>query len=241
MQTEVIRNTSTGSSEECSFLEFKPESNLQTEPINEQLREHQSSSDDWDRHSLLKELHLWTKRFILEFKLKTGVPAIMVDHLHRNCYGSYRHGRNGFGLRNEIAINQSYLDERKFWEVLGTLLHELLHAEQEQSGKPGKYNYHNKAFRERAKYFGLIVNQTGLTEYTPPPSPFWSILAQYGIELPDTPLTLIVAPPPTDKPGKSKLKLWICKCTPKPVRVRVAIKDFQARCLKCGEQFEQAD
>ncbi len=34
--------------------------------------------------------------------------------------------------------------------------------------------------------------------------------------------------------GDSKLKKWSCGC---PVNVRVAVADFRAVCLDCGEQF----
>ena len=241
MQHGKPRHANTNLSDENTVLEFKPESELPTEPINEQLREHQISSADWENNNLVKELHIWAKRMILKFKLETSVPAIMIDRINRNRYGHYRYGRNGFGLRNEIAINQAFISERGFGKVLGTLLHELLHAEQEESGKPGKNNYHNKAFRTRAASFGLIVDQKGHTEYAPPPSPFRSLLSAHKIKIKAKPRTVSVAIslPPSIRPGQSKLKLWVCKCEPQPVRVRVAIKDFQAKCLKCGEKFRQ--
>lgn len=218
-------------------VELESKTNLQTEPINEQLKEHQATAD-WDKQPLIEELHKWVERFILEFKLKTSVPAIKVAHLARKCYGHYRPGRNGFGLHNEIAINEAYIDNRKFWQVLGTLLHELLHAEQEQTGKPGKHNYHNNTFVKKAKSLGLIVERWGQTQYAPKPSPFLDILDKYDVVVPDMPTPALV--PPT-KPGNSKLKLWICECKPKPVHVRVAIKDFKAKCLECKAEFQQRD
>ena len=45
----------------------------------------------------------------------------------------------------------------------------------------------------------------------------------------------IINIPPKIKPkGKSKLKKWTCGCT----NVRVAVKEFEAKCLKCGNEFE---
>jgi len=216
-------------------VELESNNSLQTEPINEQLKEHQATAD-WDKHDLVEELHKWVERFILEFKLKISSPAIKVAHLPRKCYGHYQPGRNGFGLHNEIAINETYIDSSKFRQVLGTLLHELLHAEQEQTGKPGKHNYHNKVFREKAKSLGLIVDQWGHTQYSPKPSPFLDALDKYSVVVPDIPRPTAKI----TKPGNSKLKLWICECTPNPVRVRVAIKDFKAKCLECKENFRQS-
>ncbi|MFC1783559.1 hypothetical protein ACFL02_08235 [Planctomycetota bacterium] len=136
-------------------------------------------------------------------------------------------------MLDEIAINDKYIVEEEYWRILGTLLHELLHAEQEQNGKTGKNNYHNKAFRERARNLGLIVDQWGHTSFAPSPSPFFTVLEKHGVEAP----ALVEPEPIITKPGSSKLKLWMCSCKPKPVRVRVAISDFRARCLKCREVF----
>jgi predicted SprT family Zn-dependent metalloprotease len=220
---------------EIRALGIQPKITHAAEPINDQLKNHQIAVDDWKIHILVSELHTWAERFIFEFKLQTGIPALMIDRIHKDRYGHYRPGRNGFGLRNEIAINEAYLEERKFWEILGTLLHELLHAEQEQTGKPGKNNYHDKVFKKRAESFGLIVSSSGYTQYQPVPSPFLNILKKYGVTVPDIPQPII----PQDKSSKAKLKLWICECKPKPVHVRVAIEDFHAKCLLCNQNFHR--
>jgi hypothetical protein len=206
--------------------------NICVETINAALKDHQITTD-WSKQDLMRDLHIWSERFRFGFKLKSNDPAIMIDRIGRTKYGHFRSGRNGFGLRNEIAINETNIPCQEYWEILGTLLHELLHAEQEQSGKPGKNNYHNKAFRTRAKSLGLIIDEWGYTQYLPAPSPFFNILKKYDITTPIIPEPKIKVV----KPGNSKLKLWICRCQPIPVRVRVAIKDFQAKCLKCGHNF----
>ena len=218
-----------------SELEFKPQKAPLFESINEGLMNHQISAD-WDKKDLISDLHRWRERFTSEFKLKIEeLPAIMIDRISRSAYGHFRRGRNGFGLSNEVAINERYINSREYWQVIGTFLHELLHAEQEQSGKPGKHNYHNKAFRDRAASLGLIVDQWGHMNYSPPPSPFLDILAKYKIAVPEIPSN--IATLSLSQPGNSKLKLWICNCKPQPVRVRVAIEDFQAKCLKCDTIF----
>ena len=117
--------------------------------------------------------------------------------------------------------------------MLGTLLHELLHAWQQSHGKPGKHNYHNKEFREKARTFGLVIDHRGYTEYEPQ-SCFTELLARHGVTIPQLPPIRTL---PRQFHGTSKLKLWTCGCT----RVRVAIADFQAVCLKCGNLFERPD
>lgn len=210
---------------------------MNTEVINENLKQHQASAD-WDKKMLLQDLHRWAERFVFEFKLEINTPAIKVDYLSHSTYGHYRSGRNGFGLRDEIAIDQCRVENDEYWEVLGTLLHEMLHAEQELVGRPGKRNYHNKAFQKRALEFGLIVDSRGYTQYTPAPSPFFNVLQKYGAQSPsEIPESTIEIP----TPSKSKLKLWMCECQPRPVRVRVAIRDFQAKCLKCGAEFKLSE
>ena len=66
------------------------------------------------------------------------------------------------------------------------------------------------------------------------------LLGQYGIEVsaPSPDESVEIKPTPIDS-GNSKLKLWVCSCQPKPVHVRVAISDFRAKCLKCGQLFKR--
>jgi hypothetical protein len=194
------------------------------------LSEHQTSHP-WDKQSLFQELHRWAGIFDSHFKLKVPQFAICVDHLHPRRYGHFRSGPNGFGLSSEIAINETYLGERQFWEVLGTLVHEQLHAWQRAHGKPGKGNYHNQAFRTKAESLGLIVDQHGYTQYRRP-SPFTELLERCGIKVPDLPTPTLT---PRRARHSSNLKKWSCGCT----NVRVAIPDFRALCLKCGSQFER--
>ena len=217
-------------------LEFKSETGLEPESINTRLKEHQVASN-WDEQSLVSDLHVWADRFVLEFKLECSTPAIMIGSLNVTTDGHYQPGRNGFGLLDEIAINKNHISQDEYWGVLGTLLHELLHAEQEHSGKPGQHNYHNKQYKDRACSLGLIVDSQGHQQYTPKPSPFFGVLDKYGVKAPTVPEPVVKA----TKPGRSKLKLWTCECQPRPVRVRVAIRDFQARCLKCNGRFKKRD
>jgi hypothetical protein len=217
----------------------------ETEQINVELKDHQTHVDSWDYRSLIQSLHTWSERFIVEFKLECSVPALRLDNLRSGCCGHFRTGRNGFGLLNEIAVNQKYVvADTVDFDLLGTVLHELIHSEQQilrTNGKVNKnHNFHNGAFIQRAAGFGLIVDRRGHQQYASPPTKFSELLARHGIEMPKSVDSKpIKSKSPDSIKGDSKLKLWVCSCNP-PVRVRVAIADFQARCLKCAQIFIKA-
>jgi len=221
------------------------EKDVNSEKINIELRNHQQDAGDWDNKALAKELHTWGERFVVEFKLQCSVPALKLDQLRSSRGGHFRFGRNGFGLLNEIAINIRHINRREVdFGMLGTLLHELIHAEQQTLGTEGKAsrsrNYHNRDFIDRAETFGLIVDHRGHEQYEPPPTRFSKLLARYGIQFPDcSGDELLEGRSPDIKSGNSKLKPWICGCKPRPIHVQVAVADFRARCLKCGELFKR--
>ena len=218
---------------------------MNNEKINIALKEHQENTQDWDYTVLVKDLHEWEERFILQFKLQCPMSALRIGQLRFSCHGDFQDGRNEFGLLNEICLNEKHINGKTVdFDVLGTLLHELIHSEQQALGTNGKakvnYSYHNNAFIQRAEDFGLVVDHQGQQEYAQPPTQFSELLARHGIEMPKS---IDSQPIRNESPhsmlGNSKLKLWVCSCNP-PVRVRVAIADFQARCLKCVQIFIKA-
>lgn len=212
--------------------------------VYQALASHQKEVADWEPQEWMSFLQTWAKKFNFEFKLEIPAVSLCIDRLRQNRLGHFRRGRNGFGLVGEIAINKLYLSEsathdpRDRWQVLGTLLHELLHAWQEVHGKPGKRNYHNVEFRRKAATLGLLVDARGYTEYIPD-SPFFEKLEHGGIDFP-TREELSKNQPVKQLTGRSKLKKWSCRCTP-PVNLRVAIVDLQAVCLKCSCKFAPAE
>lgn len=110
-------------------------------------------------------------------------------------------------------------------EVLGVLLHELIHA-----AFGGKYG-HRKEFSQAAKKLGLAGPPTatvvgsellpGLQEY----------VARVGVY----PHASIV-PRQKEKAVGSRLRLYECSCDP-AVKVRVASNEFDATCNRCDEVF----
>ncbi len=201
------------------------------EVINAALRDHQSAVGDWKYRTAAADLHLWAERINVEFKLETGCPSLRIDSLRR-AYGTFRPGRNSFGLRDELSIDREHLVGNPYWRVLGTLLHELLHSWQQRHGKPSRSNYHNKQFRTKAAGYGLIVEKNGYTQYQPGDTPFLLFLSKHGVTPPEIPGVTVTQL--SRRGSAEKLHLYVCPCG---VRARIGRRQFNAQCLDCGGRF----
>ncbi len=199
---------------------------MQAEPINDALKGHAEKAP-WNHAALARDLYTWAERFNVEFKLNVTAPAIAIDRDRTRFLGTYREGRDGYGIRDRITMNTAYLD-RPYWEVLRTLLHELLHQWQAVHGKTSRTAHHNREFREKARTLGLIVDAKGVTSHEP--GPFTALLDRHGVQVGGG--EPVVAKPP-QRPG-SKLKKWSCGCT----NVRVAV-ELSAVCRRCGKDFKR--
>lgn len=197
------------------------------ETINTLLKEH-TAQIEWDHQELITLLHQWAAHLNQELALKIEVPAIQIDRLRIRTMAHYRRGRNGFGLKHEIAFNDIYT-RRQLAEQLETLLHELLHEQQGMYGRSGRRNYHNLAFRRAALSYGLIINERGQSLGVVP-GRFTELLTQHGVDL--TPVLQPQFTVSRQIRDSSKLKKWACDCT----NVRVAV-ELHAQCLRCGKPF----
>ncbi len=186
--------------------------------------------EPWHGQPMIELLQTWADRFVAEFNLDIPEVVIGIDPLPCTRYGQFRMGHNGLGLRGEITLNARYLDgTRPLWEILGTLLHELLHGWQQAHGTPSKKNHHNRELREKAAQLGLLIGPTGLTGYVAG-GPFKALLGQFGVEAPAT-----ESPIPERRPrGDSKQKKWSCGCTVG----RFGVATVNLRCETCGKRME---
>ncbi len=203
---------------------------VEHESINKALKDHAGSIDDWHYKELVHIFYEWTDIFNQEFGLEIDTPALQIDNIR--AFGTYHYGRNGFGLRHEITINQKSLI-LSLAQILEILFHELLHEWQDLHGKAGKGGYHNKAFRKKARSFGIVIDERG-RHLGILPGAFRDILARYNVDDSAIPL-------PKDEPirinqtGSSKMQKWSCGCT----NIRAAV-ELEARCLKCDQKFRKA-
>jgi hypothetical protein len=110
-------------------------------------------------------------------------------------------------------------------DVLGTLLHELIHAS--FNGRFG----HRKEFSQAAKRVGLAGPPTA-TIVGPELLP---LLREYVARSGVYPHAAIVPEVKEKAPG-SRLRLYECSCDP-PVKVRVASNEFDATCNRCESNF----
>ena len=203
------------------------------------LAEHQTR-EAWPYRASMDNLHMWAKVLEEEFKLEIEELAVTIERLPGHALGHFRPGHNGFGLRGEIALDEwhvrSHANPELWHDVIGTLLHEMLHVWQQSHGKPGKGNYHNKEFRDKAAALGLIIDERGVQTYAAN-SRFVDLLAAKGIQAPPA---SAASPPQKPKGPGSKLKLWQCHCK-SPLKLRVGKKTIRVLCLDCNTQFRLID
>lgn len=204
------------------------------ETINIQIMENEKSVNDWELNSLAWELYWWVDLFNIAFfkERPVPVPAISFERTNVNNLGHYVVGRNAFGVRENININRVHLN-RPMWDILATLLHEMAHSWQYIHGHPSKSWFHNKEFQLKLLSFGILINKNGC--HIGAGDPFIYLIRRHGIEFGRSSFSggMVTLPPKGKVKGKSKLKKWTCGCT----NIRVAIRDLEAECLKCGNRF----
>jgi len=81
---------------------------------------------------------------------------------HKGAYGYFspeRFGSKAGEIVDEIALNPTHFT-RSARDVLGTLVHEMTHLEQQHFGKPSRGGYHNKQWSVFMKAVGLQASDT---------------------------------------------------------------------------------
>jgi len=92
------------------------------------------------------------------------LPSVMFTLTRRTGANGYFHAeqfkhRDG-DHTHEIALNPNTMD-RDIKAVLGTLVHEMTHLEQQEFGKPSKGGHHNMAWAQLMLRVGLTPTDTG--------------------------------------------------------------------------------
>lgn len=65
---------------------------------------------------------------------------------------------------DEIALNPATFIERPVKDILGTLVHEMVHLWQHHHGQPGRGRYHNRQWADKMKEVGLHPTDDGTAD-----------------------------------------------------------------------------
>jgi hypothetical protein len=212
-----------------------------------EIRRHAEKNREWD----FSEEVAWINRKFDQFKERffdgvltpdrspLPIGPIAIENL-RNMHtlDAYNVITDEYGLNYKITLNeQHYIDGQtedggkiKLWRFgrygqLETLLHEMVHHEQQVRGKdpykPGKIT-HNKEFTQRCEDFGLHPKLGEGYHLKPADGVFGEFMAELGIypskdavKAPDDPEMdwfkwLIDIHEGKGRKGKSTLKKWCC-------------------------------
>ncbi len=199
--------------------------------FNGRLRRHATTKTNWKLREAIAVFHTWADRFNTHFGLGLTTPAIGIDQLSASVAGTYRPA-NGFGIDDEVVINLRHIRRGPVSDVLDTLLHEMLHQWQQHHGQPGANGYHNEEFQAKARELGIPCDAKGMSLGADRNSPFGTLLASHGIEVPLSDADKDAASRGNKDRSASKPKKWSCGCT--SVRCEV---ELQALCERCGKRF----
>jgi hypothetical protein len=160
---------------------------------NASVRDAATGESEWVHRELISFLYKWADIFNQEFFAgKLPQLIIAIQKTRKNYLGSFVPGRNSLGLKFNVNVNRKYLG-RSEADLLETLCHEQIHLYEATYGKPGKGNYHNKAFVKMAAEIGLQVEMGRGCHIGSPTDPFVSLLRKHGVSF--EPREVKVEPP----------------------------------------------
>jgi hypothetical protein len=191
-----------------------------------------------DEQQVAQLREVWLERaasFLLDFMVQQGLPPVAV---RVSCGWP---SRGGLGARAAVVgqcfpptmckdgIPQIFVSPRidDSLQVLGTLLHELVHA------AVGCQFGHRKEFSQAARRVGLAGPPTATTVGPALRPVLERFLSSYG------PYPHAAIQPHVKQKVGSRLRLYQCQCAA-PIKVRVASDGFEARCMRCGGLFRRA-
>jgi hypothetical protein len=188
----------------------------------------------------VKRLREWwlyqAAMFLLEMMDASGVAAVPV---RVSCgwpsSGGLGDGKHVIGqcFAQEVCadgVSQIFISPRiaDSIQVLGTLLHELIHA------SVGCQHGHRKPFSHPARRLGLVGPPTATT-VGPELAQVLGVFVEQMGPYPHAPIVVRQKP----KPG-SRLRLYQCQCAD-PVKLRAGRDDLNVLCLTCEAVFVKVE
>lgn len=212
------------------------------ERVNEEIMHHIHSLDNrvWKFSEITQTLYIKFELFNKEFfNDSLTIPVISIERMAITTLGQYYIERNGFGANNHIKISRHIVIKGEpTIVILSILLHEMIHQWQHEVRKikiNNYRNYHDVEFRLKASNLGIPCDQSGHTIEIRQDSPFVNFLRKNGLFEGTVGFVFNKAENADSNVEKvgSKLKKYSCGCT----NIRVASKDFKAKCLNCFNEF----
>lgn len=90
--------------------------------------------------------------------------ALITLQRRKGTFGYFsgdRFNNNEGRAADEIALNPARFGDRPLIDILGTLVHEMVHLWQHHHGTPGRGRYHNREWADKMKSVGLQPTDTG--------------------------------------------------------------------------------
>jgi hypothetical protein len=241
----VADGAAPAAAEKKAASDFKVKLADVAKPVYPVLTSHQRAEDGWVLREVYRFLDRWWDVLVGWTGMALPRTALRLEQSRRrSCLGYFRPGHNEFGVRGEIAVcvppmprgGPLDLAALDLGELVGTLLHEQGHFEQALYGAPSPHNHHNKAYRDRLRQFGLVIDYRGRQTYDPGGT-FLDLLRRHGVPPPGAAGARTPGAGPKPSPGgRSTLKKWSCGCT----NVWVGVARLDAVCLACDSPFVRA-
>lgn len=179
--------------------------------------------------------HYWPGKWM---EVEEGKPlSRQTQAARRKDAAGEKSGVLSADLPDEINMHSEAGLCRPIESVLATVYHEMSHQAQHRFphiyGKPGKNNYHNRAWHVVCQRCGLVTEGSkGFTKVT---DEFRAAIADF-----QHPADWMARIPNVRTKQLTRLRLWECSCGPKPVKLRAAV-EIDVTCNVCGSAFEKQE
>ncbi|MDZ7760048.1 MAG: hypothetical protein U5L00_07325 [Desulfovermiculus sp.] len=206
---------------------------------NETIRVDKPEHVPRNPRQLQSALNTWAKIFNQKlFHPPIPEPQVVVHKLRITTLGRFLPEQ----ARSLLIINRKRL-ERPLYELLISVLHQMVHAQQWAHGLENgqsPYWYHSIGFRKEMARLGIQCNAKGQAMGLEPESVFIDLLRKHGVGFQDMEPCLKaqgrINLEEYSVKGESNLRKWSCGCT----NIRAAVR-VRAVCLKCGVTFSLQD
>lgn len=112
-------------------------------------------------YSELQEAYSHFNRELFSGRLPECVITLQRESRSYGYFSRRRFARRSGHIVDEIALNPTYFGIRPIVETLATLVHEMVHCQQEHTGSPGRRGYHNKEWASLMDAVGLAPSSSG--------------------------------------------------------------------------------